>query len=61
MYALSDMGVLIGTKKFFQDGAPDYKRGGGTVQIVTQEEVFWEDPPQKEEAGTPNIMGLLPY
>ncbi|MFW6023061.1 MAG: aminotransferase class V-fold PLP-dependent enzyme [Halanaerobiaceae bacterium] len=58
MYAPFGMGVLIGPMDFFEKGAPEY-RGGGTVQIVTQRNVFWDKPPHKEEAGTPNILGVI--
>ncbi len=58
MYAPFGMGVLIGLKDFFEQGAPEYQ-GGGTVQIVTHKSVYWDNPPQKEEAGTPNIMGVI--
>ncbi len=33
--------------------------GGGTVKIVTPQYVMWDDVPYKEEAGTPNIMGVI--
>ncbi|AOY75933.1 aminotransferase class V-fold PLP-dependent enzyme [Clostridium formicaceticum] len=58
MYAPFGTGVLIGPKKFFEKGAPDYS-GGGTVEIVTHDTIKWNDPPLKEEAGTPNVMGVL--
>lgn len=58
MYAPFGAGVLIGPKDTFKKGNPEYK-GGGTVKIVTPELVKWEDPPYKEEAGTPNIMGVM--
>jgi selenocysteine lyase/cysteine desulfurase len=38
-------------------GAPDFS-GGGTVKIVTHDYISWDDPPEKEEAGTPNVMGV---
>lgn len=58
MYAPFGIGVLIGPKDAFKDGEPDYK-GGGTVDLVTHESVIWTSPPQKEEAGTPNVMGVI--
>lgn len=58
MYAPFGIGVLIGPKDAFAAGEPDYK-GGGTVQLVTHEYVIWNDPPSKEEAGTPNVMGVV--
>jgi len=58
MYAPFGMGVLIGPRSFFEQGAPEYQ-GGGTVQIVTHKSVYWDNPPHKEEAGTPNVMGVI--
>lgn len=58
MYAPFGTGVLIGPKKVFEKGAPDYS-GGGTVQLVTHEHVQWLEAPFKEEAGTPNVMGVV--
>lgn len=58
MYAPFGIGVLIGPKDVFIDGEPDYK-GGGTIDFVTHESVTWTSPPQKEEAGTQNLMGVI--
>ena len=58
MYAPFGAGVLIGPKKTFEKGSPAFS-GGGTVRIVTHKKVLWEDPPSKEEAGTPNLMGVF--
>ncbi|SDK00376.1 aminotransferase class V-fold PLP-dependent enzyme [Natronincola ferrireducens] len=58
MYAPFGSGVLIGPKKTFQQGSPDCV-GGGTVELVTHDYIKWQPPPSKEEAGTPNIMGVL--
>ncbi|RKD29066.1 aminotransferase class V-fold PLP-dependent enzyme [Thermohalobacter berrensis] len=56
MYAPFGTGVLIGPKKFFQRGDPEYV-GGGTIISVTQYNSYWADLPDKDEAGTPNIVG----
>lgn len=56
MYAPFGIGVLIGPKEIFMEGAPDYA-GGGTVKYVTHDYVGWNDPPEKEEAGSPNVIG----
>ncbi|MEJ6952337.1 aminotransferase class V-fold PLP-dependent enzyme [Natronospora cellulosivora (SeqCode)] len=58
MYAPFGIGVLIGPKEFFNKGEPEDK-GGGTVKVVTHKEVYWDNPPYKDEAGTPNIMGVV--
>lgn len=56
MYAPFGIGVLIGPKEVFMEGSPDYV-GGGTVKYVTHEYVDWDNPPEKEEAGSPNVIG----
>lgn len=57
MYAPYGIGVIIAPKKCLREGCPEYK-GGGTVQIVTREYVDWDEPPFKEEAGSPNVIGV---
>lgn len=57
MYAPFGAGVLIGHKKLFQQGPP-FCKGGGTVNLVTHELVDWDDSPQRDEAGSPNVMGV---
>jgi selenocysteine lyase/cysteine desulfurase len=57
MYAPFGIGVLIGPRVTFA-GAPDYS-GGGTVKFVTESDVIWDEPPRNEEAGTPNLLGVV--
>lgn len=58
MYCPFGIGVLIGKYEDFLYGEPDHK-GGGTVDIVTHKKVTWADPPSKDEAGSPNIIGAV--
>ena len=58
MYAPFGIGALIGRKDIFEDGDPDMP-GGGTVEIVTLDNVVWSEPPEKEEAGSPNTVGAV--
>jgi cysteine desulfurase/selenocysteine lyase len=58
MYAPFGTGALIGPREFFRQGAPDY-RGGGTIEIVTLDEVYWAEPPERDEAGSPNVIGAV--
>lgn len=58
MYAPFGIGVVVAPKDCFFKGEPEYK-GGGTVKLVTDDGVIWDDPPHKEEAGTPNFMGIV--
>lgn len=57
MYAPFGTGVLIGPKEVF-NRAPLIS-GGGAVDLVTHDYVKWADPPAIEEAGTPNLMGVV--
>lgn len=56
IYAPFGSGVLIGPKETFRRGDPDYS-GGGTVNLVMKDHVYWADVPDKEEAGSPNVPG----
>ncbi len=58
MYAPFGIGVLIARNDMLEGQAPDIV-GGGTVDIVTPELVTWAELPHKEEAGSPNIMGVV--
>jgi cysteine desulfurase/selenocysteine lyase len=58
MYAPFGIGVLIGPKETFQQGISELV-GGGTAETVTHDWVVWEPPPHKEEAGSPNVIGVI--
>ena len=58
MYAPFGTGALIGSQDVFLQGGPEY-RGGGTVEIVTDDEVHWAGLPDREEAGSPNVVGAV--
>jgi selenocysteine lyase/cysteine desulfurase len=58
MYAPFGTGALIGRRDIFNKGEPDFK-GGGTVEIVTLEDVVWAETPERDEAGSPNTVGAV--
>jgi len=58
MYAPFGTGALVGPKETFRHSAPEYS-GGGTVAAVTLDEVYWAEPPEREEAGSPNVIGAV--
>ena len=58
MYAPFGTGVLIGPRSAFEDGDP-FLAGGGAVDLVDLDEVVWTDPPEREEAGSPNVIGAV--
>ncbi len=57
MYAPFGSGALIVPRAALA-GAP-HARGGGTVSAVTVDDVVWADLPEREEAGTPNLIGAV--
>ncbi len=58
MYAPFGIGALIGPRATFAAGEPDCV-GGGVVDFVSLESAWWNGPPEKEEAGTPNCVGAV--
>ena len=42
------------------DGDP-FLAGGGAVDLVDLDEVIWTDPPEREEAGSPNVVGAVAF
>ena len=58
LYAPFGTGALIGRRDTFEHGDPD-QQGGGTVEIVTLDDVVWAEPPERDEAGSPNTVGAV--
>jgi selenocysteine lyase/cysteine desulfurase len=58
MYAPFGCGVLIGPRSSFLDGDP-FLVGGGAVDLVDLDKVIWTAPPEREEAGSPNVIGAV--
>lgn len=58
MYAPFGTGVLVAPKSTFEKGYSECI-GGGTIKYVSIRDTIWADPPEKEEGGTPNLMGVL--
>jgi selenocysteine lyase/cysteine desulfurase len=58
MYAPYGAGVLVGPRSAFADGDP-FLAGGGAVDLVDLDEVTWTEPPEREEAGSPNVIGAV--
>ncbi|MGA8923143.1 MAG: aminotransferase class V-fold PLP-dependent enzyme [Candidatus Dormiibacterota bacterium] len=57
MYAPYGAGVLVAPRDFFA-GAPEVM-GGGAISIVTWDDTVWADLPDREEAGSPNVIGAV--
>ncbi len=58
MYAPFGASALVGKREIFLQGDPDLV-GGGTVDIVTVDHVKWAGLPDREEAGSPNVVGAI--
>jgi len=58
MYAPFGTGALIGPKEIFLQSGPEYS-GGGVVDVVTLDEVYWAGMPDRDEAGSPNVVGAV--
>lgn len=58
MLAPTGIGVLYG-KLPLLDAMPPFMGGGSMINRVTLEKTTFADPPQKFEAGTPNISGAI--
>jgi selenocysteine lyase/cysteine desulfurase len=58
LYAPFGAGVLVGPAATFAEGDP-FLAGGGAVDLVDLDEVWWTEPPEREEAGSPNVMGAV--
>lgn len=60
MYAPFGIGALVTARDCLRDDGPDLV-GGGTVDFVTENDVYWSGLPNREEAGTPNIVGAIAW
>ena len=58
MYAPFGSGALVGPRAFFES-APPMLAGGGAVEIVTLEDTLWSGSPERDEAGSPNVIGVV--
>lgn len=58
LYAPFGSGALICRRDLFETGDP-FLAGGGAVDLVGLHEVVWTSPPEREEAGSPNVIGAV--
>jgi selenocysteine lyase/cysteine desulfurase len=58
MYAPFGAGILLGPAATFEEGDP-FLVGGGAIDLVDLEDVVWTSPPEREEAGSPNVVGAI--
>ena len=60
MFGPTGVGVLYGRREVLQEMAP-YQAGGEMIKSVSFEKTTFNDLPQKFEAGTPNIAGVVAF
>ena len=58
LYAPYGTGALVVPASLFADGEPMLV-GGGTVCLVTSSGISWATGPDLEEAGSPNVIGVV--
>ena len=58
MYAPFGAGALVGRRDWLEERAP-LLRGGGAVSFVTTRDVEWLGAPARQEAGSPNAVGIV--
>jgi cysteine desulfurase/selenocysteine lyase len=59
-FGSTGIGVLF-IKSSLMEAMPPYQLGGGMVEEVTLEESSFKSPPERFEAGTPNIIGAVGF
>ena len=58
LYAPFGAGALVaGAARL--DAGPPLLRGGGAVKLVTLDDVIWEAVPERHEAGSPDVVGVV--
>lgn len=60
MYAPLGAGALVARKDAFREDAP-LLRGGGSVSHVSLEGETWSATPDRDEAGSPNVIGAVAF
>jgi selenocysteine lyase/cysteine desulfurase len=58
LYAPYGAGALLGERDWLSAGDP-FLRGGGAVKLVTVDETLWAELPDRQEAGSPNVIGAV--
>ncbi|HVC78596.1 MAG TPA: aminotransferase class V-fold PLP-dependent enzyme [Candidatus Micrarchaeaceae archaeon] len=58
VYAPFGSGVLIARRSTVERAQPNIV-GGGIVDLVTLDDVVWNSLPDREEAGSPNVLGAV--
>ncbi len=58
LYAPFGAGALVAARRRL-GARPPLLRGGGAIKLVTLDDVIWEDAPERHEAGSPDVVGVV--
>ncbi len=58
LYAPFGVGALVGRPDWLRSGEP-FLAGGGAVDYVTVDDVLWTELADRQEAGSPNVLGAV--
>jgi selenocysteine lyase/cysteine desulfurase len=58
MFAPFGAGGLVVQRRLLAEGEP-FLVGGGAVKAVSYEDVVWADTPDRDDAGSPNVVGVV--
>lgn len=58
LYAPFGVGALVAPRDFLERSDPDLL-GGGAVEFVTHDDTVWARSPNRDEAGSPNVIGAV--
>lgn len=58
MFAPFGAGGLVVDRRLLADGEP-FLVGGGSVKAVSYDDVVWADTPDRDDAGSPNVVGVV--
>jgi selenocysteine lyase/cysteine desulfurase len=58
LYAPFGAGALVGPVSRLGDATP-LLHGGGAIKLVTLDDVIWANAPERHEAGSPNVVGVV--
>lgn len=58
LYAPFGAGALVGRPDWLAAREP-FLAGGGAVRYVSVDQVLWADLPDRQEAGSPNVIGAI--
>jgi len=58
LYAPFGAGVLVGDARPLRESEP-LLHGGGAIELVALDDVIWAGAPERHEAGSPNVVGVV--